>query len=190
MSRSAFLAVGREDASASSARRHSVRFALGYAIWASVLFFVYFVFAFPFSGAPYRIFTTYLHLYAAAAGALLRVFDPSIAVTAGNISGRASLAIVRGCDATEVLILFTAAVLASDSHPWRLRAQGAAFGAAAIVASNVARICCLYLFAVRAPEYLETWHTEVWPLLLLGVAIGLFLAWSRWATVQSRTGSS
>jgi exosortase/archaeosortase family protein len=162
-------------------RRAPVRFALTYALVSAVLFIAYFVFTFPYSGLPYRIFTRYLHGYAVVAGAVLHVFDPVVSVSENNIVGRTSLAIVRGCDGTEMLILFAAAVIASRPRPWRLRALGVIAGAAALSAANVARICSLYYVAIRSPSAMEFWHLELWPLILIAMAVGLFVGWDRWA---------
>ena len=63
------------------ASRASLRFALSYALLCGLFFACYFVFTFPYSGWPYRLFTGYLHLYATAAGAVLHAFDPLVSVS-------------------------------------------------------------------------------------------------------------
>jgi exosortase/archaeosortase family protein len=161
--------------------RAPLRFAVTYAAVSAVLFVAYFVFAFPYSGLPYTLFTRYLHGYALASAAVLHVFDPRVTVFHNDIVGRASLAIVRGCEGTEMLILFAAAVIASRAHSWRLRALGLFVGAAALAVANVARICSLYFVAIHAPSTFELWHLEIWPLILIGVSVGLYVGWLRWA---------
>ena len=97
---------------------------------------------------------------------------------------------MRGCDGSEVLILFSAAVMASHPHPWRLRLPGVIAGATALSTANVARICCLYYVGVRAPSALELWHLELWPLILSALAVGLFVLWSRWASARQTIGAT
>lgn len=162
----------------------SRRFALSYAAISGSLFASYFVFTFPYSGWPYALFTRYLHVYALVAATLLRAFDPLVSVSQNDIVGRTSLAIVRGCDGSEVLILFAGAVLASHLHSWRLRLVGVVVGIAALSAANVARICSLYFVGVHAPSSMELWHLELWPLILVLLAVGLFLFWGRWASAR------
>jgi exosortase/archaeosortase family protein len=168
----------------------SFRFAVSYAGLCAAFFIAYFVYTFPYSGLPYRIFTEYLRLYACAAGAVLHIFDPTVSVSGSTIAGRASLAIVRGCDGTEVLILFTSAVLASSIYPWKLRALGVVAGAAVLLVANVVRICCLYYVSARWPAAMDTWHFEIWPLILITTALGLFLGWMRWAAERTRARAS
>jgi exosortase/archaeosortase family protein len=163
-------------------RRPGLSFAVSYALICGALFLVYFVFAYPYSGLPYRLFTGYLHGYAVAAGTVLHMLDPTVRVANTNIEGRVSLTIVRGCDGTDVLILFSAAVLASRAHPWPSRAFGVIAGAVLLLAANVVRICSLYFIGIRSPSAMEVWHLEIWPLVLMGLAVGIFLAWGRWAT--------
>jgi exosortase/archaeosortase family protein len=170
--------------------RASLRFALSYAAVCGIFFGCYFVFTFPYSGWPYRLFSGYLHLYARAAGTVLHAFDPLVSVSQNEIVGRTSLAIVRGCDGTEVLILFAAAVIASHPHPWRLRLPGVIAGAAALSAANVARICCLYYVGFLAPSALDLWHLELWPLILSALAVALFVLWSRWASARQAAGAT
>ena len=160
----------------------SRRFALSYAAISCGFFVAYFVFTFPYGGWPYALFTRYLHVYALVAATLLHAFDPQVSISHNDIVGRTSLAIVRGCDGTEVLILFAGAVLASRLRPWRRRLVGVAAGALALSAANVARICSLYYVGVHAPSSMELWHLELWPLILILFAVGLFLLWDRWAS--------
>jgi exosortase/archaeosortase family protein len=172
-----------------SGGRAPLRFAVSFGLLSAVFFGTYFVFAFPYSGLPYRLFTGYLHGYALAAAAVLHLFDTTVGVSGNNIIGRTSLAIVRGCDGTDVLILFSAAVIASSPHSWRLRALGVIAGAAMLSAANVVRICCLYYVGIHAPSAMEVWHLEVWPLILIASAVGLFVGWGRWAAMRGEAAA-
>ena len=123
--------------------------------------------------------------YALAAGTVLHAFDPAVSVSGDVINGRASLSIVRGCDASEVLVLLSAAVLAAGVYPWRLRVLGVLAGAAAVTMANIVRICSLYCVSVYFPSAFEACHLEIWPLGLIVLAVVFFVAWARWASTRT-----
>lgn len=154
-------------------RWHGGGFGLRYALIAGLLFAVY---AFPFDlfGVQQDWLGWYLSGYAHVAGALLGLLEPGISVTGNYINGRFPLQIVRTCDAAEVTILFASAVLA---FPGRLKTKllVLAGGVACLLLANLTRICCLYFVGVLKPEWFKAAHEEVWPLLLVGFAVLLFL---------------
>jgi len=162
-----------------------LRFVASFALTSGALFCVYFVVAFPYSGLPYLGYTAYLRFYALAAGTVLHAFDPAVSVSGDVINGRASLSIVRGCDASEVLVLLSAAVLAAGVYPWRLRVLGVLAGAAAVTMANIVRICSLYCVSVYFPSAFEACHLEIWPLGLIVLAVVFFVAWARWASTRT-----
>jgi exosortase/archaeosortase family protein len=117
----------------------------------------------------------YLRGYASSAGAVLGWLDPRVHVAGPTIVGRYSLRIVRTCDAMDATILLVAAMV-SWPGAWRRRLVGAAAGAFALYVVNVARICSLYYVGVYFPVAFEAAHLEVWPVIILGVALALFYA--------------
>jgi exosortase/archaeosortase family protein len=161
--------------------RPARRFALLFAAFSGLFFAWYFVYTLPLSGWPYRRFVDYLEGYAATAGTVLHLLDSSVRVSGTTITGRRSLAIVRGCDGSEILILFTAAVLASHMVRWRARIVGIVVGVLALSLANLARICSLYFVEVYWPSQTDVWHFELWPLILIACAVSLFVLWRRWA---------
>ena len=126
------------------------------------------VYAFPTElfGSKQDWLNWYLAAYARLAGILLRSFDSSVVVNGNVIEGRFPLQIVRTCDAAEVTILVTSAVLA---FPGRARQKLTALAVAlpCLVAANLLRICSLYFIGVRFPSWFKAGHEEVWPLLLV-----------------------
>jgi exosortase/archaeosortase family protein len=124
-------------------------------------------------------FKAYFAAYARAAGWVLHVFDPSVAVAGSTINGRFGMRIVRSCDAMEANILFVSAVLAFPA-PAARKAAAAVLGLAALVACNVLRLCCLYYVGVYAPAEFEYAHYDAWPLLMVAFATLDFLACARW----------
>ena len=61
---------------------------------------------FPYSdaGPVKKWLDAYLHGYASSAATVLRWFEPEVSVVGQTIAGRASLRIVRTCDAMDVTI--------------------------------------------------------------------------------------
>jgi exosortase/archaeosortase family protein len=145
---------------------------------AAVLLLLY---AYPYPPESFMstFFERFLNGYAQAAGALLKQVDATVHVTGNRIEGRFPLAIVRDCDAMQVNILFVSAVAAFPAGRWR-RLAGVGVGLALLVVANLSRIVSLYFIGVASPDSFEFAHREVWPLVLIAVALGLFLVWTRW----------
>ncbi len=169
-----------------SARRPALRFGLTFMLLAGTLSLAY-AYSYPPGSALATWFQRYLEAYAQAAGALLSLLDPSVHVQGAQILGRYPLWIVKDCDAMEVKILFTAAVLAFPST-WRSKAFGVIVGVFALFVANLVRIATLYFVGVHAPDSFESAHREIWPLILVGTALGLFAIWVRWAGRPDRKG--
>ena len=168
-------------------RRLRVRFAVTFVICAAALLTLY---SFPYAqhGIREDWFSGYLSAYAGVTGAFLRVFDSGIHVAGTTIVGqRVSLTIAKNCDAMDVNIVFAAAVLAFPAR-WAWRAIGIAVGTAALAIVNVVRIASLYHVDVHWPGQFELVHAEVWPLLMVAIAVGTFLRWSRWVEARDAEG--
>jgi exosortase/archaeosortase family protein len=170
--------VKREALAGGMGRSGNLRFALTFALIAAVLFAVY---CFPYAenGISEHFFVSYLEVYARAAGSVLRVFEPGIIVMGNNIVGRFSMSIIKSCDAMEANILFCAAILAFPGA-WRRKAIATIGGLTLLVAANLVRLVCLYDVGVHFPAAFEFMHVEVWPLLMIGIALLDFVAWIRW----------
>ena len=78
-----------------------------------------------------------------------------------QITGRASLTIVKNCDAMDVNIMLVAAMLAFPSRWPPLRAAGIAGGVALLLAANIARIVSLYYVSARWPRAFDVIHVEL-----------------------------
>jgi exosortase/archaeosortase family protein len=97
-----------------------------------------------------------------------------------HLTGRFSLEIVKNCDAMEVNILFVSAVLAFPEKAWK-RLVGIVCGLPILVLLNVLRICALYFIGVHAFALFETFHLELFPLVLVAAAGAIFVGWASWA---------
>ena len=126
------------------------------------------------------LFPAYLEANARISNAILHLLDQATVVTGTTIrSPQFSVTIKRGCDALEPSWLFCAAVLAFPA-PWHRRLVGMAFGVAAILTLNLVRIVSLYFLGVHLPNFFETMHLEVWPVIFIFTALLLWLGWISW----------
>ncbi len=151
----------------------SWRFFLVFGVTAAVLLASYY---FPYrSGSTIRhVLDGYLRSYAAMAGSVLRIFEPSLVVSGQDIIGRYSIRIVKTCDGMDVNILLVSAIMAWPCA-FRQRLVAAAFGLALLVVTNTARICTLYYVGVFSPGSFDFVHHELWPAAILVVAVAVFL---------------
>ena len=142
----------RETAAALWGRKE-LRFALRYAAISATLLLVYFL---PYEelGIKTHGFESYLAAYARLAGWVLHLFDPSVSVSGSVISGRYSLQIVKNCDAIEVKILLTGAILALPA-PLKQRFFFLLLAILLLVVANITRICALYWLGVHSPDWFE-----------------------------------
>jgi exosortase/archaeosortase family protein len=163
--------------------RSELRFVFFFALTAGVLFSIY-SFPYPEGSLGQRWSDGYLRAYSHLAGGVLATFEPHVSVSGQNIMGRYPLRIVRGCDAVDAQILLMAAVLASHLYSWRWRIAGALAGFVVLTAANVLRICSLYYVGLLRPAYFDFCHHELWPLLLIVLAAGAFVWWSKVGTVR------
>jgi len=170
------------------AGRAARRFVIGFLVTSGVLLALYY---FPYApgGAVERAIAGYLHAYAVVSGGVLRVFERGITVSGADIVGRYSLRLVRTCDAMDVNILLASAVL-SWPGPWRRRLLAAACGVGVVLVVNVARICSLYYVGLHHPSSFAFVHIELWPIVMLAAAVGVFLALVRWMQREVPGGAS
>lgn len=93
------------------------------------------------------------------------------------VTPNSSLHITRGCEGVEMLFLLTAAILAFPADRGR-RAFGLAVGMAVIYALTLGRIAILH-FALRYhPDYWDSLHGLVLPLVPVILVAWYFMAWS------------
>jgi exosortase H (IPTLxxWG-CTERM-specific) len=90
-----------------------------------------------------------------------------------------SVNIARGCDAIEAMALFASALLAFPSK-WSYKLMGFFAGIAVLFALNIFRIVSLFLTGIYFPKAFEIMHVEVWQVLFIIFAIGLWIFWIKW----------
>ena len=127
-------------------------------------------------------FPAYLDWNAAAAARILSLFGEEATAQGKTITaGRASIQIMRGCDAVEPTALFVAAVLATPVSIWS-RVLGAGGGILLLALLNLIRIVTLFYTRVHFPKVFEVMHVEVWQGLFICLSLVLWIAWALWAT--------
>jgi exosortase/archaeosortase family protein len=137
---------------------------------------------FPYAtgSAMRRLLDTYLRGYATVVGVLLKPFEPNLMVNGQAIFGRYTIRVVKTCDGMDVYILYASAVMAwPETLRRRLVAVGAGIGL--LMLANTVRIFTLYYVGVYAPSWFEFVHMELWPALILVLAVLLFVIFIRWS---------
>ena len=141
--------------------------------------------------APQSVFgrslTAYVEVQAKLAGALVAVFDRDARTSGTVISGPIPIKIVRDCSSLDIQALFAAAVLAFPTR-WIDKLRGLLVGIVLLTCLNLVRIAGLHFVGALAPQFFDTAHEEVFPLLLLTATLSLFVAWIVWASHPTRGG--
>jgi exosortase H (IPTLxxWG-CTERM-specific) len=117
---------------------------------------------------------------ACGASALLNFLGVGTTVDGVVIRGPGyAVAVRRGCDPLEPIVLFAAAVTAFPA-PWRQKLPGLATGAAFLFGLNLARIDSLYLLGARQSRLLESFHLAWWPAFFILCSLALWVSWLLW----------
>ncbi len=113
---------------------------------------------------------------------IIGVFDAN-AVATGNVIRSTTtgfaIAIERGCNGVEAVIILVSAMLAFPS-PWKHKLVGIAIGFVAIQALNLVRIISLFYLGQWNMQWFEWFHLYLWQALIVLDALVVFLVWLRW----------
>ena len=119
---------------------------------------------------------------ASACGASALLNFIGVGTTADGVVIRGAgyaVAVRRGCDPLEPIVLFGAAVTAFPA-PWRRKVPGLAAGAAFLFGLNLARIGSLYLLGAKQSALLESFHLVWWPAFFILCSLALWVSWLLW----------
>jgi len=94
-----------------------------------------------------------------------------------------AIAVRRGCDPAEPVMLFGAAVMAYPA-PLPRKVWGFLLGASTLFGINLLRIVTLYLAGRAHLPWFESLHQEWWPAAYVVAAIALWLVWLRWTQIR------
>jgi exosortase H (IPTLxxWG-CTERM-specific) len=127
-----------------------------------------------------------LEFTAAGASKLLNLFGCPTTLKGVVIQGSDyAVAVRRGCDPLEPIMLFCAAIVAFPSV-WRPKLWGMTVGGTFLYSLNLARIASLYLLGRRQSAWFYSLHQEWWPALYIVSAILVWLVWLRWQQTTGR----
>jgi exosortase H (IPTLxxWG-CTERM-specific) len=118
---------------------------------------------------------------------LIGMFDTD-AISYGNVIQSASngfaVAIERGCNGVEALIILFAAIFAFPA-PWKHRLIGFSIGFVAIQALNLVRIISLFYLGQWSKVWFDWFHLYLWQALIILDALVVWLLWLRWLSRQA-----
>ena len=120
-------------------------------------------------------------LLADACAWIIHWFDPATTSFGKHISsadGRFVIAIERGCNGIEAVIILIAAIVAFPA-PWRHRLAGLLAGFLAIQLLNVVRIVSLFWLGLWNRTWFDWFHLYLWQALIVLDALIVFLVWVR-----------
>jgi exosortase H (IPTLxxWG-CTERM-specific) len=123
-------------------------------------------------------------LQAAAArvtAGLVRALGTEAAV-AGTVvyhPGGFAFQVSRGCLGLVPLVLLATGIVAFPA-PGRRKLWGLLAGLPVLAALNLVRLAQLFLTGVRWPGAFDVVHEVVWQVVVVGAALGIWLAWVRW----------
>ncbi len=113
---------------------------------------------------------------------LVSMFDANV-LAEGNVirstTNGFAIAIERGCNGIEAMIVLVAAVLAFPS-PFRHKLVGLAIGFVAIQALNVVRIISLFYLGQWSMTAFEWFHLYIWQALIILDALVVWLIWLKY----------
>jgi exosortase H (IPTLxxWG-CTERM-specific) len=89
---------------------------------------------------------------------------------------RYAVAVRRGCDPLEPIVLFVAGVIAFPAA-WRQRLPRLVGGAFFLFGLNLVRIDSLYLLGAKQSPLLDSFHLAWWPAFFILCALALWVLW-------------
>jgi exosortase H (IPTLxxWG-CTERM-specific) len=111
---------------------------------------------------------------------ILNIFGMNTTADQALLSSSAfSVSIARGCDAIEAMALYASALLSFPAR-WKFKIPGFIAGIALLFVLNIARIISLFLTGIYFPKAFEIMHVEVWQVLFILFAIGMWIFWIKW----------
>ncbi len=132
--------------------------------------------------AEHYVIMPFTSVLADASAWIIHLFDPET-VSYGkhirNADGSFIIAIERGCNGVEAVIILFSAILAFPA-PWRYKLSGLALGFVAIQALNLVRIVSLFYMGLWNRVWFDWFHLYLWQALIILDALIVFLVWLRY----------
>jgi exosortase/archaeosortase family protein len=132
--------------------------------------------------ADFGIMDFYVNMSANLAGWIMGMFGRSVQVINGIIcSDKVAVALSFGCEGSEPIVIFCAGVLAFPSK-WRDKWLGLGGGIVLLYLMNLIRIIGLYFILEGSPEQFESFHTLIFPVIFIFIAVICWGLWIKWTT--------
>jgi exosortase H (IPTLxxWG-CTERM-specific) len=117
---------------------------------------------------------------------ILNLFGLKTVTAGGSISSESfSVSIAKGCDAMEAMALFASALLAFPAK-WKFKLIGFFAGIAMLFTLNLGRIVSLFITGLYYPKAFEIMHVEVWQVLFIVFALGIWVFWIKWTRKEAK----
>ncbi len=152
-----------------------LRFILGFGLWIGLFSLILQV-----PAVDDWIILPLMEASAHASSAGLRLFGYETTVDGNRLQqadGSFSVNIQKGCDASYVMAIFAAAILAFPA-PWKMKLLGILAGLPAVQVINLGRIMSLYYIGLEHPALFETFHLDVWQTIVIILSMALWLGWA------------
>jgi exosortase H (IPTLxxWG-CTERM-specific) len=155
-------------------------FVLGFAVL-MILFYIFWLSDFYLNHVQPNI----VSVNATVSSFILNLFGMHTVAVKENITSSAfSVCIANGCDAVEAMALFSSALLSFPAK-WKYKLVGFFVGIAVMMSLNIIRIVSLFFTGIYFPKAFELMHVEVWQVLFILIAIGLWIFWIKWTRKET-----
>jgi exosortase/archaeosortase family protein len=131
-------------------------------------------------------FAWYINITAHLSTIFLNLFGYNTSVIGATIvSPEYAIELSFGCEGTEPVILFIAAVAAFPLS-FKIKLPGLLIGSAVLYILNLIRIAALFMIGMFFPESVDSFHTEIFPIFFIFLAIIVWGIWITWGLRKSK----
>ncbi|MCA1731985.1 MAG: exosortase H [Acidobacteria bacterium] len=125
-----------------------------------------------------RVLQPFTESLAAASAVLLHAVGHEVTHTGTTLFSRTFAVDVRnGCNGVEAALILIAAILATPAR-WSAKLVGVIGGVVVLQAINLVRISSLYLLGYYNRALFDLFHSALWQVLIILIAVGIFVYWS------------
>jgi exosortase H (IPTLxxWG-CTERM-specific) len=125
-----------------------------------------------------RVLEPFTASLAVASAAMLHAIGHEVSLAGTTILSPTFAVDVRnGCNGVEAALILIAAILATPARG-KAKLIGIAGGFVVLQAINLVRISSLYLLGYYDRELFDLFHSALWQVLIILVAVGIFVFWS------------
>ena len=127
------------------------------------------------------LFDSYIAMTSYLSAGLLNLIGIASRADAGTIiTPTFVIALSFGCEGTEPIVIFMAAVLGFPAK-WRKKLYGLLSGILILYFLNLIRIVLLYFIGINNFSLFDIFHTAVFPVIFIFIALVMFIYWMKWS---------